>query len=92
MESCADTEVDVGVRERLIEPEEEKVCLRYILKQSTRRGGNLFKFFDTRLEHPRERVAMQGGQMSGMTLSIKEQWQKPRRALKGRRCHSKARR
>ena len=33
--------------------------------------------------------------MSGMTLSIKEQRQKPRRALKvleDRRCHSKARR
>ena len=32
--------------------------------------------------------------MSGMTMSIKEQWQKPRRALKELhegRCHSEAR-
>ena len=32
--------------------------------------------------------------MSGMTMSIKEQWQKPRRALKEQqegRCHSEAR-
>ena len=39
LESCADIKVDVGVLERLIEPEEEKVCLRYILKYSTRRGN-----------------------------------------------------
>ena len=35
LEGSADLQVDVGVLERLIEPEEEKVCLRYILKYST---------------------------------------------------------
>ena len=32
---------------RLIKPEDEEVCLRYILKCSTRRGRNIFKLFDT---------------------------------------------
>ena len=41
LESSADIKVDVGVLERLIEPEVEKVCLRYILKYSTRRGSNI---------------------------------------------------
>ena len=47
LESSADIQVDVGVLERLIEPEDEKVCLRCILKYSTRRGSNMFKIFDT---------------------------------------------
>ena len=33
--------------ERLIEPEDEEVCLRYILKYSTRGGSNIFQLFDT---------------------------------------------
>ena len=41
LESSADIQVD-GVLERLIEPEEEKVCLRYILKYSATRGSNVF--------------------------------------------------
>ena len=46
-ESIADTQVDVGVLESLIEPEEEKACLRYILKYSTRRGSSIFQFLNT---------------------------------------------
>ena len=38
--------VDIEALERLIEPEDEEVCLRYILKYSTR-GGNIFQLFDT---------------------------------------------
>ena len=32
---------------RLIGPEDEEVCLRYVLKYATRGGSNIFKFFDT---------------------------------------------
>ena len=72
LESCADMRVDVEALERLMEPEEAEVCLRYILKYSTRRGSNIFQFFDTEekkdhfvasrrrwLEHQGERVALQ---------------------------------
>ena len=72
LESSADFQVDDGVLERFLEPEEENVCLRYILKYSTRRGSNIFQFFHTCekkdhlvanrrrwLEHQKERVAMQ---------------------------------
>ena len=31
-----------------MEPEEVEVCLRYILKYSTRRGSNIFQLFDTK--------------------------------------------
>ena len=86
---------------RLFEPEDEGVCLRYILKCSTRGSSTIFKLFDTseRKEHlvangrrwlssqqegqPRKRGGQRGGQMSGMMLSDKGQWQKPRRLLKG---------
>ena len=59
--------LDTEALERLIEPEDEEVCLRYILKYSTRRGSNVFQLFDTKekkdhfvasrrrwLEHQRE--------------------------------------
>ena len=72
LEKCADIRVDIEALERLMEPEEAEVCLRYILKYSTRRGGNIFQFFDTKekkdhfvasrrrwLEHQGERVALQ---------------------------------
>ena len=47
LERCADIEVDIEALERLIEPEDEGVCLRYILKYSTRGGSNIFQLFDT---------------------------------------------
>ena len=46
-ETCADVKVDVEAVDRLIEPEEVEVCLRYTLKYSTRRGSSIFLFFDT---------------------------------------------
>ena len=103
-------EMDIEALARLIEPEDEGVCLRYILKYSTRGGSNILQLFETSekkdhlmanrrrwLEHPRERVAMQDRlpNESGMTLSSKEEWQKPCRALKvllESRCHIKVRR
>ena len=72
LETCADIKLDIGALERLIEPEDEEVCLRYILKYSTRGGSNIFNLVDTSekkdhlvanrrrwLEHQGERVAMQ---------------------------------
>ena len=72
LENCADIKVDIDVLARLIEPEDEGVCLRYILKYWTRGGSNIFKLFDTSekndhlvanrrrwLEHPRGWAATQ---------------------------------
>ena len=50
LEGSADIQVDIEALERFIEPEDEKVCLRYILKYSTRRGSDMFKLFDTKRE------------------------------------------
>ena len=50
LEGSTDIQVDIEALERLIEPEDEKVCLRYILKYSTRRGSNMFKLFNTKRE------------------------------------------
>ena len=72
LERCALIEVDVEALERLMEPEEVEVCLRYILEYSTRRGSNISSsltqkekkdpFVASRrrwLEHQGERVALQ---------------------------------
>ena len=72
LERCADIKVDIDALERLIEPEDEEVCLRYILKYSTRGGSNIFQLFDTEvkkdhfaasnrrwLERQEEKVAVQ---------------------------------
>ena len=97
LQNFADIKVDVEALARSIEPEDEGVCLRYILKYSTRGGSNIFQLFDTS-EKPKHFVASRRrwlesqGKMvhgkrvdktSGMILSIEEQWQKPRRAPKG---------
>ena len=42
LERCADRKVDITALERVMEPEDEEVCLRYILKYLTRRGSNIF--------------------------------------------------
>ena len=47
LEKCADTKVDIEASGRLMEPEDEEVSLRYILKYSTRGGSNIFRLFDT---------------------------------------------
>ena len=47
LETCADAKVDVEALERLMEPEDEDVCLRYILMYLTRGGSNIFQLFDT---------------------------------------------
>ena len=47
LEKCDNTKVDIEAMERLMEPEDEEVSLRYILKYSTRGGSNVFQVFDT---------------------------------------------
>ena len=46
MERSADSKADIEALERLIEPEDEEVCLRYILKYSTS-DSNIFQLSDT---------------------------------------------
>ena len=43
-----DTKVDIEALERMTEPEDEEVCLRYILKYSTGGGSNISQLFDTK--------------------------------------------
>ena len=40
LENCVHTRVDIEAKERLMEPENDEVSLRYILKYSTREGSN----------------------------------------------------
>ena len=47
LENCANMKVDIEVLDRLVEPENRKISLRYILKYSTREGSNIFQFLDT---------------------------------------------
>ena len=47
LETCVHTKVDFEALERLMEPENEEVSLRYMLKYSTRGGSNSFQLFDT---------------------------------------------
>ena len=52
LEKCATTEVDVEALERLMEPENEEVSPRYILKYSTRGGSHIFQLCDSREKGP----------------------------------------
>ena len=45
LENCVHTKVDIEALQRLMEPENEKVSLRYNLKYSTRGGSNIFQLF-----------------------------------------------
>ena len=49
LEKCANMKVDIEALERLMEPENEEVSQRYILKYSTRGGRNIFQLFDTQV-------------------------------------------
>ena len=72
LENCVLLKVDIEALERLMEPEEAEVCLRYILRYATRGGSNIFQLFDTEekkdhfvankrrwLERQEEKVAVQ---------------------------------
>ena len=47
LENCANTKVDIEALECLVEPENQEISLRYILKCSTRGGSNIFQLVDT---------------------------------------------
>ena len=47
LENCAHVKVVIEVLERLMEPESKEISPKYILKDSTGRGGNIFQLFDT---------------------------------------------
>ena len=57
-----------------LEPEEEKVCLRYILKYSTRRGSNIFQLYK-REQGPSggKQKALVGALRRG--VAMQERWQ-----------------
>ena len=59
LESCAQIIVDIEVVERLLRPGNLEVSLRYVLKQATRRGSNIFQLFDTS-EKPKESQCRNG--------------------------------
>ena len=49
-EKRLNTIVDIEALERLMEPENEEVSLRYILKYSTRGGSNIFQLLGHKIE------------------------------------------
>ena len=47
LEHCANMKADIKALERAMEPENQEISLRYILKYSTRGGSTIFQLFDT---------------------------------------------
>ena len=81
LENCANMEVDTEALERLMEPENRKISLRYILKFSTKGGSNILHIRETGPLRGKQKkmvgesgknVAQQESQTKGMILSIKE--------------------
>ena len=82
LENCANIKVDTEALERLMEPENRKISLRYILKYSTRGGSNIFHIKETGPlrgkqkkmvgESGRTLHSKRVGHTKGMILSIKE--------------------
>ena len=85
LENCAHVKVDIEVLHRLLEPENEEVSLRYVLKHKTRRGSNISALRHIRETEPlrgkqktmaggsrKERCSKKSGKMSCMILSMKE--------------------
>ena len=75
LENCVDTKVDIEALERLMEPANEEVSLRCILKYSTKGGSSIFQLFDTAEKNDHfvaSRKRWLERKMKGMTLSTKE--------------------
>ena len=73
--------VDIEVVESLLRPENLEVSVRYVLKLHQRSRTTLWQAEDDGWRVREETVhGKRVGKTSGMTLSIKELWQKPRRA------------
>ena len=47
LDTCVHKKVDIEALERLMEPENDEVSLRYVLEYSTRGGSDIFQHFDT---------------------------------------------
>ena len=45
LKTCVHTKVDIEALERLMEPENDEVSLRYVLEYSTRGGTDIFQHF-----------------------------------------------
>ena len=77
LENCANMKVDVEVLERLVEPENREIFLRYILKYSTRGRQQYFPA----LRHIRETGPLRGkqkkmvGESREHTVHSEESWQ-----------------
>ena len=74
LEKCVNTKVDIEVLERLMEPENEEVSLRYILKYSTRGGINIFQLFDTAEKKDRKRWLESQGKEATKQESWQHEW------------------
>ena len=94
LENCVHTEVDVEALERLMEPENEEVSLRYILDERrqqyflllTQQRGMTFPSQaedDGRKVRKGRQHSEKVGKTSGMILGVREQWRKPFRAQRG---------
>ena len=91
LETCVHTNMDIEALERLMEPENEEVSLRCILRCSfpvfltqQRKRTTSWQAEDEgwRVREGRQH-SKKVGKMSGMILSITERWRKPLRAPKG---------
>ena len=45
LDTCVHTKVDIEALDRLMEPENDEVSLRYVLEYSTRGGSDIFQHF-----------------------------------------------
>ena len=87
----ADIKVDTEALERLIEPEDEEVCLKYILKYSTRGSTNIFQLFDTsEKEDLRGKQKALVGAPRREFVPMQERWQNEWRGIEWQRPVAKA--
>ena len=76
---CVNTKVDIEASERLMEPENEEVSLRYILKYSTRGGSNIFQLSVTKEKEDhfvasRKRWLESQGKKASTQESLQNEW------------------
>ena len=91
LEKCADTQVDIEALECLMEPEDEEVFLRYILKYATRGGSNIFQLFDTAEKKDRFVANRRRWlECQGKKVAPQERWQNEWHAIKYRGVHGKS--
>ena len=68
--------MDIEVLKRLMEPEDEEVSLRYILKYSTRSGSNMFQLLGTaQKKHHFVASKRRWLERQGKKVAVEESWQ-----------------